>query len=167
MSNKLVMLERKKVDLHRLYGEVVAESDDLLLLHEEHDFQFDGYVVVRKKDISRRDTTESNDYCEKLMRKEGLWEKVPPKVKKLPLDSWHSLLGRFLGKVVILENERTDDFLIGPVVEVKDRSVSVHYFDGCGIFTDVERIPFNKITRMMFGDRYTTIHGKYLEAGTS
>jgi hypothetical protein len=115
----IVTLERKKVDPHRMYGVVVAESDELLLLQQEYDFEFDGYVVVRKKDISRLERTEGNKYGEKLMRKEGLWKKPPAKLKKLPLASWKTLLEQFVGKVVILENERKDQFYIGPIVDIR------------------------------------------------
>lgn len=160
--SQILTVERKRIDPHRLYGAVVGESPHLILLHEQVDFLFDGYTVIRRKDIARSFTSESNDYIARIMKKEGRWERVPRWVKKLPLDSWADLLQQFVGKVVILENERTDDFYIGPVMESSSTSVRIHYFDGCGDWGEVERVPFSKITRMKFGDRYSTTHAKYL-----
>jgi hypothetical protein len=162
-ANQILTVERKRIDRHRLYGVMVGQSDTLILLHKEYDFQFDGYSVIRRKDISKSFFSDSNDYCAKLMKKEGRWEQVPRRITKLPLDSWASLLSRFVGKVVILENERTDDFYIGPVEEITDTGVVVRYFDGCGKWMANEHVPFSKITRLTFGDRYSTTHEKYLK----
>jgi hypothetical protein len=162
-GNQILTVERKRIDPHRLYGVIVAQSDALILLHEECDLQFDGYSVIRHKDISKSFSSDSNDYCAKLMRKEGRWPHVPRRIKKLPLDSWPSLLSRFVSKVVILENERTDEFHIGRVVEITETGVVVRNFDGCGEWMGNERVPFSKITRMKFGDRYSTTHEKYLK----
>ncbi|HET6880979.1 MAG TPA: hypothetical protein VFI31_12530 [Pirellulales bacterium] len=162
-ANRILTVERKRIDPHRLYGVVVRQSDALILLHREYDFQFDGFCVIRRKDISKSFSSDSNDYCAMLMKKEGRWQPVPRHIQNLPLDSWASLLSRFVGKVVILENERTDDFYIGPVQEITKTGVVVRHFDGCGEWTGNESVPFLKITCMRFGDRYSTTHGKYLK----
>jgi hypothetical protein len=78
------------------------------------------------------------------------------------LASWETLFTALFCKVVILENERQGDFAIGPVVACDDRSVWIHYFDGCGRWEAVERIPYRSITRIQFADHYSTIHAKYL-----
>jgi hypothetical protein len=163
MAGTILTLERKRIDRHRLYGVVVAESDQLMLLHQNDDFQFDGYVVVRKKDITKSLTSEGTDHCIAIMKKEGLWEPVPRSVKRLPVDSWGSLLNRFVGKVVILEAEWTDDFYIGPVLEVQKNAVVIDYIDCCGKRMGEEKISFRRITQVRFGGRYETMHEKYME----
>lgn len=164
MSGNIVTLRRKKkIDGHKLYGVIVRESTELVLLHQMVDFAFDGYVVVRRKDIVRRVSSPSDEYVAKLMRLEGLWENHADDVKTLPVDSWENLLRQFIGKVVILECERRDEFYIGPVVSVDEKGVEIHFFDGCGEFMDVEYVPFKRLTIMKFGDRYSTIHAKYLK----
>jgi hypothetical protein len=163
VAKQILTVERERIDPNGLYGVVVGQSDALILLHEEYDLQFDGYSVVRRKDISKSYSSDSNDYCAKLMKKEGRWEQVPPRIKKLPLDCWANLLRRFVGRVVILENERTDEFHIGAVEEILETGVVVRTFDGCGEWTGNERVPFSKITRMKFGDRYSATHEKYLK----
>ena len=160
----ITTVERKRIDPHRLYGVVVGESDMLMLLHQENNFLFDGYMVVRKRDITKVGSSLANNYCVRLMKKEGLWEKVPRSIEKLPLDSWADLLAKFVGKVVILENERTGNFYIGPIQEITKTGVVIREFwpDGVQCHSNT-RVPFSKITSMTFGDRYSTIHAKYLD----
>jgi hypothetical protein len=160
--NKLVTIERKRLDPNRLFGSIVAQSPALTLLHYEYDFQFDGFVVIRTKDVTLCKSSESNEYNARLMRREGLWETVPQWVKRLPVGGWHDLLADLVGKVVIVEDEPRDGFCIGRLLEANAKHAAVHYFDGCGRLQEVEIIPYNRITLLRFGDRYSSIHAKYI-----
>ena len=153
--------ERRRIDPDRLYGLIVSESHSLILIQQEYDFEFDGYVVIRRRDVSKSYTSDSNTYCERLMRKEKLWKNPPKSIRSLPLDDWRTLLTSLIGKPVTVENERKEDFYIGPIVECADHSVLIHYFDGCGQWKDIERIPYREITVVKFGNRYTTIHSRH------
>jgi len=161
---KLVTIERKKLDPNRLYGVIVAQSPTLTLLQYEYDFQFDGFVVLRTKDITLCTSSESNDYCERLMRREGLWQTVPRWVKKLLIAGWHELLTDLVGKVVIVEDELRDGFCIGRLLQAQVKQAAIHFFDGCGQLQDVEKVPYSRITLLRFGDRYSTIHAKYISS---
>lgn len=158
----IVTFERRRIDPHRMYGVVVSESDSLLLLHHAYDFVYDGYVAIRRCDITKSFTSDSNRYTERLMRKEGLWSRPPKSVRELPVENWHALLSSLAGKPVVIENERKGDFYIGPVVSCDARFVSIHYFNGCGEWGDVERVRLTTITTVKFGDRYSTIHHRHL-----
>jgi hypothetical protein len=162
MEKRLVTIERKKLDPDRLYGVIIAQSPILTLLHPEYDFEFDGYMVIRTKDITVCESSESNDYCRELMRREGRWKPVPRWVKSLSIDGWPELLAGLVGRVVIVEDERKDAFHIGPLLEVQARHAVIHYFDGCGCLQEIEKVLFNRITAVKFGNRYATIHAKYL-----
>jgi len=164
MSNNLVTIERKRIEDKRFYGVIVAQSPNLTLLHHEYDFQFDGYRVLRTKDITLCESSESDRYGKALMKREGLWQSPPRWVRKLPVGSWPELIASFIDKVVILEDEKREDFYIGPIREVRPRHALIHYFDGCGRLGDVEKVAYGRITNMHFGDRYSTIHAKYLSA---
>jgi hypothetical protein len=162
--NRLVTIERKKLDPNLAYGGIVSESPALTLLHQEVDFQFDGYVAFRTKDITRREPSDANHHCQRLMRREGLWEPVPRWVKKLSVTGWPELIADLVGKVVVLEDELRDEFYIGPILEVGSKKVVVHYFDPCGRLRNAENVLYSRITSMKFGDRYSTIYAKYLTA---
>jgi hypothetical protein len=55
-----------------------------------------------------------------------------------------------------------EDFLIGPLCNAQAKHAVIHYFDGCGRLQDVEKLAYSRITLLRFGNRYSTIHAKYL-----
>ena len=154
--------ERLKIDPNRLYGVVVGESDELLLLQHAFDFEFDGYIAIRRRDITKSYSDESNAYGESLMKKEGLWKRPTKASRSLPLTDWQTMLTALIDKPVIIENERKGDFFIGPVIECDARSVAIHHFDGCGQWEKIERLAFRSITSVQFGSRYITVHSRHL-----
>ena len=154
--------ERKKINDTVITGTVVAESENLILIHQVDDFQFDGYIVLRQRDLTQAGTSDWERHEEKIMRAEKLWQNPPKSVRSLPLDDWRALLTAFVGKTVIVENERKEDFLIGPVVSCDERAVNLHLFDATGEWQDVERMVYRDITCVQFGDRYSTIHARHL-----
>jgi hypothetical protein len=118
--------------------------------------------VLRQRDLTQAGTSDWERHGEKIMRAEKLWQNPPESVRELPLDDWRALLTAFIGKTVIVENERKEDFLIGPVVSCGERTVKLHHFDAEGVWGDVERMPYRDITCVQFGDRYSTLHAKHL-----
>ena len=154
--------ERKPIDPNRLYGLIVSESESLILIQKEYDFEFDGFMVLRSRDITKQYTSDSNSYCEGIMREEGLWKDPPQWVCSIPLSDWRSVLTALSGKPVVIENERKGDFYIGPVVACEDHSVLIHFFDACGQWQKIERVQYRTITSVKFGDRYSMIHYRHL-----
>ncbi len=121
--------------------------------------------MLRTKDITRCDTSDANDYSRRLMRREGLWKSVPGWVRNLPVGGWPELVAGLVGKVVILEDEASGGFYIGPILEAQAKHAAIHYLDGCGRLRDVDRVPYSRINSMLFGERYSTIHAKHLTSG--
>jgi hypothetical protein len=158
----LKTVERRRVAPHKLYGAIVSESSSLVLLHQEVDFQFDGYVVIRRRDITKLYPSESTAYCERLMRKEGTWSNPPKSIRSLPISTWFDLFSALMKTVVILENERRDDYWIGPVIDCDEKAVVVHYFTTTGRWLRPERVPYRFLTTAQFGGRYSTIHARHL-----
>jgi hypothetical protein len=138
--SRLVTIECAKLDPNECYGVILAQSTTLTLLHRVDDFQFDGYVAVRNRDVTRCDSSESDDYYRTIMRREGLWETAPRSVKKLSVEGWPEMLAGLVGNVVILEDEVRESFHIGPLLETHAKHAAIHYFDGCGRLQDVEKV---------------------------
>lgn len=155
----------RKNDRHKLYGLIVSESDRLILILKEFDFQFDGYQIIKKSDIMNMYDSDSNEYCEKIMRKEKLWKLRHPKwIVDLNLSNWHSVLLGIKCNVIIVENENKEgDFHIGPIIGLTKSMVTIKCFDGIGRHGDPDRVRISQITSCKFLDRYSTIHSKYLK----
>lgn len=158
----IVTIERLKIDPDRVFGVVVGESDKLILIQRKYDFQFDGYMAVRKRDITKSYTSETSQYCAGLMKKEGLWKTPTKAARALPLADWQTLLCAMLGQPVIIENERTADFFIGPVIDGTASSVRICNFDACGRWQKIKRVPYRSITSVQFGSRCITVHSRHL-----
>ena len=82
----------------------------------------------------------------------------------IDISSWHSLLTNLkkMGEFVTIENEETEDFLIGSIRRVNKKSVTINYFDGTGKWLELENIAFDDITCVGFRSRYISIHRKYV-----
>jgi hypothetical protein len=169
-NTMLVTIERKRLDPHQLYGVIVNESEQLICLHREIDFQLDGYVFIRKKDItSRTFDTPSLKYSEALMRKEGFWLKPDRFVRQLDIESWETTVTALIGKPVMVENENKSAHTWVGIVDACTRTIAtVHCFDGLGVFDDdADRIPLRSVTSIQYGDRYTQTHYKHLKTRTN
>lgn len=158
----ITTFNRDRIDPNRLFGIVVSESESLILIHYQYDFVLDGYMVIRRRDVTKSYDSKSNQYCEQLMRKEGLWKRPAKRVRSLPIDNWNVLLSALIDQTLIIEDERKGNFYIGPVIECRPRLVRIHNFDGCGCWGDVENVKLASITSVKFGDRYSTIHSRHL-----
>ena len=154
--------ERRGIDSDAMHGVIVAESDDLILLQYANDFEFDGYQVIRRRDVTQTVESPSNSYWTQLMKKEGLWKSPTKAVRKIPVDNWKTVFNALIGTLVIIECERKGDFCIGPIIECDDRAVTVHHFDGIGEWQQIERVPYHSITLVQFDNRYINVHGRHL-----
>ncbi len=163
----LATIERSRIDPHRLYGLIVAESATLVAIQRECDFQFDGFLFIRKRDITKRiEGTESQRYHASLIRKERLWKTPPRSIKKLPIDSWENLVIALANKPAMIENERKGDSWVGVLKGCSKTAAMIHCFNPMGVLEDdVDHVPFRSVTSLQFGDRYTSTHFKYLKPG--
>jgi hypothetical protein len=85
------------------------------------------------------------------------------------LKSWKSVFQslRGVGLNVIVEGEEpdVDEFVIGPVVRVNDKSASVHHFTALGKWRKKPtRCPYAEITMVQFDCEYANVWSRYLPA---
>lgn len=157
-------ITRPKQDTNALYGFVLNRSERLTLLAEDDDFLLDGYRVIRNSDIAEDKETPSTRYCTRIMISESLLSGLDP-IPDVDLSDWTTVLGclKRQQKFVIVEDESRDVFLIGPILRVNKRSVTIKHFDGTGKWKGEERIIFENITSVSFDKRYIETHRRHLE----
>jgi hypothetical protein len=164
----ITTFERRRIDAHKLYGRIIIASKDFTLMAMEDDFAANGFQIIRNRDITRKGIPVENRYWTALMKKEGTWTtKLPRGLRKLDLSSWSTIFTGIRAEVVIVENERAaaELFIIGPVVAVGSKAVTIHAFDAVGKWEDPQSVPYTKITSCKFLDRYSCTHAKYLNWG--
>ncbi len=157
----LTKVIRKRIDPHALYGVILNDrASALLVVHQERDLQFDGVIVIRRKDVTQLLDRTSRTH-ERVMRKEKLWVSPPRWVKRLPTASWGVLLKAMTGRLVILENERSSEFWLGELMAVSATHADISCLDAELRWTGVQRVPLRAVTLAKFLDRYSTLLGKH------
>ncbi len=147
-------------------GYVVDYSDNFVLMQETDDFEVCGYLVFPVQTIAAIRLNNNDKYYDKIMRLEGLTEKVENK-HKIDLSSWATIFKSIkkLGFNVIVENENLADesFDIGPITKITKSSVYVRYFNAKGFLNhEPTKINWDLMTIVKFDDRYINIFSKYL-----
>lgn len=165
----LVRLTRGFAGAENVHGFLLAASPRLVLLQEVTELHLDGYRILDRTQIEATRHSRYERYMAAILRAEG-------ELKKLGLDAeidladwetaFRSLKAR--GRSVIVEDEReeTDAFLIGEILRVNKRSVSIREFDALGRWVaEPSRQRYTDVTSISFENEYVTIFSKYLRDG--
>ncbi len=157
-------ITRPGISMDSLYGCIVNSSDAFTLIAIESDFIFDGYMVLRNSDIALCKPTPTTRYGSRIMKKEGIFPDLEYPVN-IDLANWQSvfLSLKNLKNFVIVEDEINDEFLIGPVLRVNQKSVKIHYFDGTGKWEKPQNLRYDDITSVTFNSNYIRMHQKYIK----
>jgi len=153
---------REGLEQNALYGLILNESKDFLLIAREFDFYLDGYQIIRKSDITSSITNKSNKYVYKILKSEGKLKSL--QIPEISLNTWQSIfksLGK--GEFISVEDEEVGEFAIGPIIRVNKQSVVLRYFDGAGIWGNEEKISYENITSLQFKTNYINYHAKYIQ----
>jgi hypothetical protein len=157
-------ITRPDVEDNALYGFIVNSSEALTLIAKEYDFYLDGYMVLRNSDIEICKPTPTTRYCTRILKKEGLIPDTSD-AEHIDLSSWAALL-RDLKKqrdFVIVEDETSDEFLIGPIERVNKKSVTIHYFDGAGKWKEPRNILYDEVSSVSFASNYIRMYQKHIK----
>ena len=152
-------------------GYLLGFSADLLLLQREDEFLLNGYCILRRRDVEELRSGPYEKTIRRILEAEGVQERYYGLEPPLPLESWSDLFRelkrRDLHVIIECEEEEDPDFFIGPVERVSLHSVGIQYYDPAGrLLEQLSIIAFEDITKVTFGDRYTTVFRKYLKAPT-
>lgn len=159
-----VRVDRRLESGGRMYGVVLGLSDELVLLHEIHEFKPDGCRVFRLKDVEHVRSGKYERATERIVANEGTLDQlvissVPP------LDDVRTLLRHLCEQKIsaIVEREPLDGespfverFLIGYVTRVGKKRCQVHHFDALGRWRKKpRRIRIKRITCVQLESPYT------------
>ncbi len=148
-------------------GFILSMTKDFLLLQVINEFMIDGFSIIRRDQFEGSRCNKFEKACKKILQAEGIIDKYYGIGKSISLTSWQDIFLKLkeLDYHIILEceNKRNPKFLIGPIQEATKNKISIQYYDATGKldkkFSDVK---YKEITRVTFGDGYSTTFRKYL-----
>lgn len=166
-TRSLVSIRRQDVDDYGIQGFLVGLSNDLLAIEYVYDFQIDGLMVLRRSDITEVRRTATDEFQERLLKKEGIRPGSQTPVS-LELDDWGTLIRQLSEHcpLMILERELgpAPDFAIGRPVRITAAQIEFHTFSGTGKWaTKNDRLKFSQLTCLQVNTRYLGFYQRYFE----
>ena len=161
-----IKIKRCKTDAEDLNVIPLAIGQNLVLLQNLYDFDIDGYVIIRIKDITSVIITKSQQFSQFILKKEGILSTI----KKPPIssiDNWENVFTELsdLGKNIIVECEsiESSNFFIGKIIAIDKNSLFILHFNGAGEWDEEPKeISLKDITSISFDSRYINVISKYL-----
>lgn len=151
-------------------GIIVEQTADLLLMSDTTDFHYDGFTVLRKRDINEIELTDKERFFKKIFDAEGYSAQHIKRYKQLgvKLGTFQNTLDQLKqkGLPVIIECKygRSALFQIGPVLEVTDKRVRIDHFNARGIFDSKPvTTKLKEITTIKFDAPYANTLFKYVK----
>jgi hypothetical protein len=155
---------------NHLFGFVVAVSDTFVVLHEIHDFHIDGYLIVPMSNIRGVRSGDSERVLEKVLAAEGAMDSLGLR-HQIDLSDWRAMFRSLhrVGKNVIVEIYRIrrqreeEQFIIGRVQGMSDKSLSILGFDALGQWeTEPTIVNYQAIKWVQVDSEYINVFSKYV-----
>lgn len=147
-------------------GYILDYSDRFILMQEEHDFTFRGFWILESSKIKKFRYNKYDKYYDFIIESEGLKKNLKVKTK-VKLSSWETILTSLQEAkkhiIVECEHRKRDQYIIGEIIKVTSKSVSILYFSPEGILDKKPtKVKYKNITKISFDDKYVDIYSKYL-----
>lgn len=168
-NGDLVQFERNVTDGEaNISGFILQMSKDFILIQNVVDFRLDGYTIIRQDHYDRIRCNDYDRTYKKILGKEGILPQTFEIKNSININTWNSLFSDLRKKdfhvVVECEDLKKPTFIIGPVIKIGKKSAQIRYYDAEGVLEErPTKVKFKNITKIEFGDRYSTIFRKYLK----
>jgi hypothetical protein len=163
---EFVSIRRAAVDEHPIQAFIVDFSKELVLLQKVYDFCLDGFLLLRRADLTSVKAGSTEQFQRKLLDADGVTDQVDFDFRA-PISSYGSFLASLEpDEIVMLQNEHPDEpeFLIGPVVCVDDCSTSIRFFTGAGEWEETPReIELARITSCEVRSNYIQFYSRHFK----
>jgi hypothetical protein len=132
---------------------LVANSEIVMLLNfDEDNGEFDGFTIVKNKDVEKYRKWEEEDYAElKNDNSESFIANIELNNFKDLESSLKKLTSEF---IAIFTYDEEDDFFVGKVLSTNSDSVELYLVDEDSKWTDIEVIKFSDISYLGFDTEY-------------
>lgn len=158
---KMVVCARKCLEEDGCFdrGYVVDASDRYVLLHlVSDDIRLAGYAILRVEDIS--EVKSDFDDCQFIQKALHLRRMAPERPVLIDLKSIETILAsiseHYSLMVVHREAVNQNEFSIGEVESIADKTFSLREIDHDAKWVGTKRIRFEEVTRIEFDGGYET-----------
>ena len=163
----MVSVNRELIDPNALHGFILDFNDEWILMQRVFDFYIDGFIMVRRADITALQSKTTDVFQKALLEQEGSFKRVDFS-RRLPEGGLTEFFLDFgEGRVIILEEETDEDdmFYIGFLSDIdEDEFVELDCFTGAGRFEDeVTLVDMEEITCISFESNYTLHYQRYFD----
>jgi hypothetical protein len=162
----LVSIRRNKIDPNSIQAFILAFSEHLVALQYVYDFNLDGLMFLRVKDITELKSSATGAFQKGLLKQEGLLQRVPFGAR-FQLDNWGSLIAQLSKEhqFLIIERERAGSALfIGTILEVAKSEVHGRYFSGAAKWGKTpDKLKFKDITSCQVGTNYLRFYQRHFK----
>lgn len=154
--------------IEKYEGFIFEENKKYILMNDMLDFNYDGFVLLRKADINEIKYTENEKFFSHILKKEKIKKRLFNKRKKLKLklSSLEKMMKNLksLKIPIICEHlyEKEDVFQIGSIKKVYKNRAMMRYFNSRGEF-DLKLLPisYRTLTIIRIDSPYANIFYKY------
>ena len=164
----LISIRREDIDDNELHGFILDFNKEWLLVCKEYDFIFDGVMMIKRELVSSIKYGSTQKFHKRLFQIEGKMAEVDfsksiPHTRGTESSLTLFLRGLTSDKVVMLEDERDDLFLIGFIEELgADDGIGLRFFDGEGTLEDeLTYISEDEITLLTVDSSYCLHYERY------
>lgn len=149
-DEKRVVAIRRSFDATNRLGVVCRVGAEWALVRVVNDLRLDGWECLRLRDVESTRRGSHERFAEKVLR----LGTAPPRVS---LGTTRALVESLPPRrLVVVECEADDDFLLGRILATDERFVDVHGIDASARWArHATRVNLEDITRLQFGDHYS------------
>lgn len=161
----LVSISRGSVDPNKIQGVILGYSKELVLLSYIYDFNLDGLIVLRRKEITDISSRKTDIFQKQLLINEGIFEKIDFDTE-YELGSWLDFIKdaskRHKYFIFELENQDEPDFFIGKIKRINKKSILLKYFTGIARWEDEPcSVKLEKLTSCQISNNYLNVYERY------
>ncbi len=140
-------------------------GDELVLLRTLHDFEFDGFSVLRLADVTDVRSGDVERFFERVIKAEGLdRDLAPPRpiLLRSMRTALESVRAHYRFAIIECEGADDDEFYLGEIARVDDEALHLHYIHVDGSRDrEATRVALDEITLVRFDENYLRLYGKY------
>ena len=163
---KIYLADKNGSDMAYFEGVILDQNKIFVLMIDFQDFEYDGYVIFKKKDICEIKRTENEKMFQKILEEEKILKRTLDTCKPIELGDMKKMLSELKKRKLplILERKYNSEnvFQLGSIASVTKSGVKINYINARGEY-DLKLVSskFKKATFIKVDSPYSNLFFKY------